>query len=291
MQVGELKADGVEEIGAQRSAAALLAEIDPLIPMAILDLGSIAPEVTKVEIDGAQLPREEWSEAQPLNPGKHVVVVYLRDGTALKKTFTINERARAKLKFAPSGGALPGALAGAPPDATPDAGEEPAAPVRCPEGGVLRANQCWKPGGDYTWQLALVDGLSTAALAGAVATESTPMLITGALAFPLASPIVHWSHGRVGRGFASFGLHAGALVGMIVTWAALLDEDNDDTIPPGPAALASLLWGGAAFGLDYLVISHVGETKVAPMRTGLSLPLVTVAPIRGGAAANLTFSF
>jgi len=284
MQVGELKVDGVEEIGAQRSAATLLAEIDPLIPMAIFDLGALAPEVTKVEVDGALLPREEWTEAQPFNPGKHVVIVYLRDGSALKKSFTINERARARLTFAP-----PGALPKASPDESPDADEEPAPRLRCPEGSVLRANQCWMQGRDYTVQLAIVDGLSTAALAGGVATQVVPLMITGAVAFPLASPIVHWSHGRVGRGFGSFGLHAGALLGTIVTWAALAREN--DHLPEGPAALATLLWGGAAFGLDHLIIPHGDETKVAPTRTGLSLQLVMVAPIRGGAAASLTFSF
>ncbi|HVU03841.1 MAG TPA: hypothetical protein VHE30_18910, partial [Polyangiaceae bacterium] len=73
----------------------------------------------------------------------------------------------------------------------------------------------------YGWQTLIADGVSAAALtAGEVSFSAqgsketatpTALLLIGLSGATLGAPIVHWSHGRAGAGFASLGLRLSAL--------------------------------------------------------------------------------
>jgi hypothetical protein len=58
----------------------------------------------------------------------------------------------------------------------------------------------------YGWQTLIVDGIAGVIITTGVATESLNTVRAGGLTYGLGPPIVHWGHGRVGRGFGSFGI-------------------------------------------------------------------------------------
>lgn len=287
-QVAELGPVAAGEIAAQKDAARLFAEVDAAIPMVLFDLGALGGEVVQVSIDGQPLPQAEWGEAQPLDPGQHAIVVLLRDGSGLQKAITVNEGARARVRFAPLEKERPAPILA------------PAPPASCPEGAVVRGMQCVRLR-NYGWQLGVADGISSGLFVLGVATYPkptydeygdekddgpTPLLIAGMVTYPLASPIVHWSHGHVGRGFASWGIHTVAWLGAIQTLIAL---DGPQT---SGAAVAVLGFNAIGFGLDYLLVPHTDEIPVAT-DTGstVSLRSFGVTPIRGGAAAAMQLTF
>jgi hypothetical protein len=278
-QVLELEPVEPDELAAQRAAGQLLAEVDPLIPMVLFDIAPVVADVTRVSIDGVDVPQAEWGEPQPVNPGKHVVLVYLRDGSALKKGFAISERARAKLTFK-----VPRAEADAPP-ADPD--ELPKRTGPCPAGSHPDAQDyCVKPV-SYGWQIVVVDGLSVGAFVIGGAAQSAVPVAAGFLGYQLASPIVHWSHRRVGRGFASFGLRVApslAVLGLLAT--ETVENPSDGTV------FAMFTAGmGAGFLLDYFIVPHDDVEKVAGPKASTLRPTLSIAPIRGGVAGSVVFQF
>jgi hypothetical protein len=66
----------------------------------------------------------------------------------------------------------------------------------------------------YGGQTILADSLSVSTFVVGSGTSSAALVSTGFLGYMLATPIVHWSHGHVGRGFASLGMRLGAVVGI-----------------------------------------------------------------------------
>lgn len=289
-QVAELSPVAPAEVAAQKEAARLFANVDAAIPMVLLDLDALAGEVAQVSIDGEPLPPAEWEEAQPLDPGRHEIVVLLRDGSGLKKAITVDEGARARLSFAPH----EEGLASAPMPA-------PAPEASCPKGAVVRDMRCVRLR-NYGWQLGIADGITSGLFVLGIATYPEPtydeygdeigdegppaIMALGMFTYPFASPIVHWSHGHVGRGFASLGLHTAAWFGAIATIVELDGPQADS------AAIATLGWTAIGFGLDYLLVPHIDEIPVATETAStVSLQSFGVTPIRGGAAASMQLTF
>lgn len=143
----------------------------------------------------------------------------------------------------------------------------------------------------YGWQALIVHGMSASMLAvtpagdGAGAIFTAPTAI-GGLVF--ASPIVHWSHGHVARGFASLGLQLGGyLVGALAGGAVAVGAvggGNDS----GLAFYIGALFGGpvgatTAFAIDVAVLAYdpLTEKAAADMAKGWGLPkLVPVVDVR-----------
>ncbi|MEO8183155.1 MAG: hypothetical protein ABI895_30355 [Deltaproteobacteria bacterium] len=314
MQVAQLTAKSGVELEAQRSAARLLAEVEPLIPMVEFDLSAIASQVTHFLIDDVELPREQWSELQPLNPGQHVTLARLQDGTGLEKTFSIAVTARARMTFTlPSANSASAAgkpaettAAGAASNAAAGGGassgkaeSSSAPPVEgglevpsraCPPEAELDDDECVLQGYNYTWQVALVDAITTGTLAVGLATRLTIPAVGGAIGFPFGAPIVHWSHGRLGRGFASLGLHYVPAIGLLAYFGAAADGEGSPS--EASQALLVIAAGGVGFGLDFLILGHTDETRTpVAARSAQLLPVVTVVPTRNGAAASLLLAF
>ncbi len=72
--------------------------------------------------------------------------------------------------------------------------------------------------------------------------------------------------------------------------AALADGEDPST---SNIVVGTLGAGALAFGLDWLIVPHTTETKVArePSASTFSLPRIGVVPIRGGAAASVGVTF
>src|SRR5262245_14666089 len=94
--------------------------------------------------------------------------------------------------------------ASAPAYAQPSATSPPPPPSTDPAGGEV-----W-----YGWQTLIVGGISGAAAVVAIGLgEDGSGVVLGAPVglggFVFGGPIVHWAHGRVGRGFAVLGMNVG----------------------------------------------------------------------------------
>lgn len=145
----------------------------------------------------------------------------------------------------------------------------------------------------YRKQLILVDGISAGTI-GAAAAAGTwlfssddfhlPLMI-GAFGFggyALGAPIVHLSHGRVLRGFASFGLRVlvPSIVGATAVTAAGLDEN--DAGYNGYFAGGLALGAGIAVALDWWLL-----VPSAPSRTERAPATPIVIPTPGGGVLGL----
>ena len=140
----------------------------------------------------------------------------------------------------------------------------------------------------YRKDLILVDGISAGTIAGAAAAGAWVFssddfhlpLTVGAFGFGgyvLGAPIVHLSHGRFGRGAASFALRVvtPAIVGVTAVTAAGLEE--------GDAGYDGYFFGGMALGagiavaLDWWLL-----VPSAPSRSERAPTAPMVLPTAGG---------
>lgn len=66
----------------------------------------------------------------------------------------------------------------------------------------------------YGWQTLIADASAVALLTSGWAAKEGSLAMVGAAGYFVGGPVVHWSRGRVGRGFASLGLRiAGPVLG------------------------------------------------------------------------------
>jgi hypothetical protein len=168
------------------------------------------------------------------------------------------------------------AFAQDPPERVPLVPVAPAADGAAPE-GELR----W-----YGWQNLGVDLAATAILAGGAASGNKALLIGGVGAYAFGSPLVHFSHGQVGRGVGSLALRVGApvLVGVIAASRNDCEEhqcDGGDDIMPFVA--------GAAMAIGAAVLDDVA---FAYEREPASAWTPVVAPVaHGGMTFGLAGAF
>ncbi len=128
----------------------------------------------------------------------------------------------------------------------------------------------------YGWQILLVDAaslVSGAVLAGAgndTAGAGVAVIVGG---YVLGGPIVHWSNGQVGKGFASLGLRLGAPTAGILTglaFGAALSGGDSEGAAVGAAlgflggTVAAVVIDSAAFARKTVVVSdeHAARPKV-----------------------------
>lgn len=114
----------------------------------------------------------------------------------------------------------------------------------------------------YGGETLAADALSyvTAAVGGAVGSRA--VAYTGLAGFVVATPIIHFTHGNVGAGFASLGLRAG-LPALGVAGLYLCPVDQDAGFHISGCQLGSLMLG---VGLDVLVVPPVDAAVFAHER-------------------------
>lgn len=119
----------------------------------------------------------------------------------------------------------------------------------------------------YGWQTLMVDGAAIL-----IASDvSVPIYVLG-------GPIVHWSHGNVGRGFGSLGLRVGAPLLLAAAFVSGCDGDGDMGCL-GEALIGLLLGSGAAIAIDAAVIAR--DTVEVEDEVSFSLGPARVTPTVG----------
>ncbi|HEU4533982.1 MAG TPA: hypothetical protein VFS00_07690, partial [Polyangiaceae bacterium] len=131
----------------------------------------------------------------------------------------------------------------------------------------------------YGWQTLTVDVASIALLAVGGASEDSTLLGVGTLGYFLGAPTVHWAHGHVGKGFASFGLRA-APIALVLGGVAIVlaNESGEGNVSPGAAvgSVALITVGGlasiAAPVADTLAIAREDVDPPRPPRAARAAP-------------------
>jgi hypothetical protein len=103
----------------------------------------------------------------------------------------------------------------------------------------------------YGWQTLLVDGaaLTTSMLLLSVNNDDAhaASAVVGLGGYALGGPIVHWSNGQVGKGFASLGLRVGApVLGALTGAIVLLPVSDSDNLASAVGAIFGTIAGTAA---------------------------------------------
>lgn len=107
----------------------------------------------------------------------------------------------------------------------------------------------------------------------------------------LSGPVVHWAHGNVWRGFASFGARAVLIAGLpaLATWADNASPHVYGTFSPWGVVIGVPLGFVLSAALDAAVLSRVPAERAATSASVHVAPSVT--PLRGGASVGLLGAF
>jgi hypothetical protein len=138
----------------------------------------------------------------------------------------------------------------------------------------------------YGWQTLLgLAGTDLLMMAGGGYVGSAPIIITGLFSRPLVPPIVHWSHGHVGKGFGSLGLNVGGplLAGLIGAGIAEASSDGSCGIFGcgfGGFVVGFVLGGFVSPIIDIAALS-TEEVEVPVTRAGFAPQSLTLVPIAG----------
>ena len=135
------------------------------------------------------------------------------------------------------------------------------------------------------WQTLLVDGLTAGAVIAALDSRdrsdaAAAIVIIGAGAFAMGSPIVHFAHGHAGKGAASLAIRGGC--------AAVLGLGTAAGTAPQVLAVA-LLGMIAAIPIDAAILAREDVSAEQAARTSPSLEL-RVAPAVDPRASGFTLS-
>ena len=113
----------------------------------------------------------------------------------------------------------------------------------------------------YGWQTLIVDGgviVGSTVLAGASGEAAGVLLVTG---YFFGGPIVHWSHGQVGRGFADLGIRVGAPL-VLATLGYLVFNRG------GSADVAGAVGAVLGFGLGVVAAIVIDASALAYEKVG-----------------------
>jgi len=132
----------------------------------------------------------------------------------------------------------------------------------------------------YGWQTLISDGASVAALivGSAIGNDSkgnNTLAGFGLVGYAFAPGVVHFTHGNVGRGFASFGLRLGLPLAGAFLGASLASGCNTNLCEAGGAGVGILAGMGGAIAVDAAVFAYDDPKRSTARRSGL-VPLVAV---------------
>jgi hypothetical protein len=163
------------------------------------------------------------------------------------------------------------------PAAPASAQPEPAEPAQPPAPTARATESSW-----YGWQVMIADAASIAMMGSGLAARNAPIGYLGLGGYLVAAPIVHGAHGRVGVGFASFGLRAGLpMVGAMLGYAAAGScsrEEQEKLLGCffhgwGEAVAGGLVGAAGAVVIDAALLAHETRPIAQPREDGI--PKVT----------------
>lgn len=178
---------------------------------------------------------------------------------------------------APPGDSVRGSEPVHPVGATPAASVSPATPWARNASLAPAPSGMW-----YGWQVLLCDLAAEGFGVAAVLSRSAILLVPSGALHALGGPIVHWSHGNAGRGFASLGLRLGLpLVGALIGAAA----NNGSS---APAIVGGAAGSVVSIALD---IAWLAREPRSPALSASRTPGVFASVTQQGAALGVAGSF
>lgn len=144
-----------------------------------------------------------------------------------------------------------------------EARRRPRSDVPAPEGDTEQ----W-----YGSQTLVVDAASMGLIGLGVATDMAELGSIGSLGYFFGSPIVHWSHGNVGKGFGSFALRVTSTLILGLGAATCFNSDSESALSCGVAIVgvvaipATMAIDAALFAYDEPTAPEEGlaSTRVMP---------------------------
>lgn len=119
----------------------------------------------------------------------------------------------------------------------------------------------------YGWQTLISDSVSVSLFVIGAGAENGAIAGIGLLTHIFGPPIIHWGHGNVGKGFASFGIRAGSFTILYLgAVSCVLSDSNDGGCSLAVVGLLGLI---AAIPIDAAVLAYKkSESDVAlgPLR-------------------------
>lgn len=154
----------------------------------------------------------------------------------------------------PAGSSTPAPATAAPAVLAPTSAAPPAyTPV------PVREEKKW-----YGWQTLIVDGATVVTTIGVAPASSSGAAAVFWSGYLLGGPIVHWSNGQLGKGFASLGIRVGAPLVLGFTGALIgasgggdRDSNSDDVSAAAVGAAVGILAGYVtAVAIDAAVLAR-----------------------------------
>lgn len=142
----------------------------------------------------------------------------------------------------------------------------------------------------YGWQTLFVDAVSIALAFGGGIADIEPLFWPGMVGLIFGSPIVHFSHGNAGVGFASMGVRVGlTLIVLMVALIAALDAFGSDSSNEDGLVAAEIIALGAAIGASALDAAVFAYDRVLVGGAALLRPWYDARS--GGAGLRVAGSF
>lgn len=124
----------------------------------------------------------------------------------------------------------------------------------------------------YGWETLTVDAVSAALLVAGASTDLEELGAVGGVGYFLGSPVVHWSHGNVAKGFGSLALRVAATAvlgfGSVVCFNS---RSSDNTLPCGVAVLG-VVAVPAAVAVDAAVFAYDEPASRDPLASTNLVP-------------------
>lgn len=169
----------------------------------------------------------------------------------------------------------------APPDAQPPVAPYPPAyppwprPPHGPPAGVEPAEPTEPEMRWYGWQTLITDGAAIVLLFAGIDSESGELIGAAALTYYLGAPIVHWSHGQVGKGFASLGIRLGGTLLAVAVISSCFDDPSCSETTVAVVGLGALI---APIPIDAAALAR---EPVEPETPKLGLVPIYTPSVRG----------
>jgi hypothetical protein len=143
----------------------------------------------------------------------------------------------------------------------------------------------------YGAQTLIADGLSVGLFVLGAKAESTSTMVIGATGIVLASPFIHWSHGKVATGFGSLALRViPPIVGALLLFDGIGSSDAKEPRNSTESAIGSVIliaWIPTAVTVDAAALAY----EERPVETAQTRWMPSFTLVRGGATVGASGTF
>jgi hypothetical protein len=124
-------------------------------------------------------------------------------------------------------------------------------------------------------------------IGGGFAAESLEPITIGFVARPLVAPVVHWSHGHVGKGFGSLALNVGGPFTAGLILAPLLDPARGCGLVNCVGFGVGVVLGALLAPIIDIAALSTEEAQAPASETGIRIHSLSIVPISGAGRKGL----